>query len=54
MNPTAMVHVTFGTIDTYSAKEVILGFMVFPLFIDLKTNMPVTNSKNLSKRELMR
>jgi hypothetical protein len=34
MNPTAMVHITMATIDTHSLKEVILGFSVFPLFID--------------------
>lgn len=52
INPTAMIHITLGTIETNSGREVILGFVVFPLFIDLTTNMPVVNSRRLAKREL--
>lgn len=54
MNPTAMVHITLGTIDSSSLQEVILGFTVFPLFIDLKSSMPVLNVGPITKRELMR
>jgi len=53
MNPTTMVHITMATIDSHSLKETILGFSVFPLFIDADSRMPVINSNTLDEDDLM-
>ena len=53
MNPTAMVHITFATIDSHNLQTVIIGFAVFPLFVDPDTGMPVTNSNSLVEDDLM-
>jgi len=37
----AMLHMTFMTIETTTLKEKLIGFSFFPLFIDSDTRMPV-------------
>ena len=49
MPPTAILHLTFCTIETTTLKEVLVGFSFFPLFIDPDTQMPVLN-KNYENR----
>jgi hypothetical protein len=44
-----MVHMTLVTVDTTVIEECLLGYTIFPLFIDPVTKMPVLNSENLSK-----
>lgn len=53
MNPTAMLHITIATIDARSLQLAIVGFAVFPLFIDPKTSLPIINSRSLEFDDLM-
>ena len=52
MDPTAMVHITLGTIDTSNGQNCILGMVVFPLFMDKKTKMPIINNGR-TKRDML-
>jgi hypothetical protein len=38
---TSMLHLTFLTLETTTLKEKIVGFSVFPIFINSVTKMPV-------------
>ena len=40
MPPTALLHLTFVTVEATSFKEKLIGFSYFPLFIDSETRMP--------------
>lgn len=41
MAPTALLHLTFITIDAISLKQRLVGFSFFPLFISTASKMPV-------------
>lgn len=41
MAPTALLHLSFMTIDATTLKEKLIGFSFFPLFINSATKMPV-------------
>lgn len=41
MAPTALLHLSFMTIDATTLKEKLIGFSFFPLFINSESKMPV-------------
>ena len=41
MTSTALLHLSFITIDAISLKEKLIGFSFFPLFINTETRLPV-------------
>ena len=41
MTSTALLHLSFITIDAISLKEKPIGFSFFPLFINTETRLPV-------------
>jgi hypothetical protein len=41
-----MLHLTFITFETTTLKEKIVGFSVFPIFINSITKMPVLQKAN--------
>ena len=41
MPPTALLHISFITIDATSLKEKLVGFSFFPLYVNTKTRAPV-------------
>ena len=41
MSPTAILHLSFMTVDATTLKEKLIGFSYFPLFISTETKMPV-------------
>ena len=41
MSPTAILHLSFLTMDATTLKEKLIGFSFFPLFISSGTKMPV-------------
>jgi len=45
-DPTSMLHLTFITIETSSLTEKIVGFAVFPIFINSVTKMPLLEKNN--------
>jgi hypothetical protein len=45
-DPTSMLHLTFLTLETTTLKEKIVGFSVFPIFINSITKMPVLEKAN--------
>lgn len=40
MPPSAIVHLSFLTIEATTTKEKLVGFSYFPIFIDKDTKMP--------------
>lgn len=41
MAPTSLLHLSFLTIEATTLKERLVGFSIFPLFINSTTKMPV-------------
>ena len=41
MQPTSLLHLSFLTIEATTLKERLVGFSIFPLFINSSTKMPV-------------
>ena len=52
--PTAMLQLTFLTIETTTLKEKVVGFAAFPIFINAETGQPVVKGKgNLRGLEMV-
>ena len=49
-----MLHLTLVTIDARTFNEVLVGFTIFPLFIDSNTRMPVVNPRDISPQNLLK
>ena len=47
MVPSALLHLSFITLDATSLKEKLIGFSFFPLFINSETKLPVLPSDGL-------
>lgn len=47
MKPTALLHLSFMTIDATSLKEKLIGFSVFPIFINSSSKIPVLPEDNI-------
>jgi hypothetical protein len=47
MQPTALLHLSFITIDATTLKEKLIGFSFFPLFINAETKLPVLPEDDL-------
>ena len=52
LDPSSLLHVSFSTIDAQSQEVVMVGFAMFPLFIDKKTRMPFVNTQGLVGEQL--
>ena len=48
MTPTALLHLSFMTIDATTLKEKLIGFSFFPLFINADTRMPVLPADSIT------
>ena len=51
MPPTALLHISFITIDATSLKEKLVGFSFFPLYVNTKTRAPVLPQDSLKLEE---